>query len=1205
MKKVGLFLDEIKDQGIDVTQKFAKLGHNTGNMLFWYALKELLDVDVKPRWYINHSDELPLEEYQAFLTTDLVWIRQMQDFSYMNKVLDAIGILPLIPVSIGLQSKDYQVDFRFHPDTLKVLARISERCVMGVRGVYTAEILAKNGIKNFKIIGCPSMYLDVPGLYTVNNQKKPICKVSMNFETFYDRFSQEKRALLSYGMMHDYSFVEQAQRELSAQQEEDEGTLNQVKAWLSKRSNCFFEINDWRSYMRNYDFSFGMRFHGNVMALWENVPALFISNDSRTRELCEHFSLPMIELGAFNCERPVEYYYELADYSEFHKNYEKRRKEFVEFMEGNGICLKQERKENLKMLVYPDLKLEEKQKVLIAINHMAALYQAVVLKYYLYKEQEVTLLIRGNFCESEFVKNLVQKGIFKKTVPYEDYFVFSSFLGDRHISKSYRDEDWRSIVTDYFDAVMAEHEISIYDFSEIITTCDINNNFYLYCVFKEKPAIFMEMGEDQFKNQARYSGNRIEANGSLVLEELNRKYHALSGEGTVTTRRILMGSDCRKINEKDIQLDFLDLFYHMSQEEKRYVAACIPAGTMVEFKDLDLILLNSPMWRRPLIKLLPPFHYYLYLLIADYYCNGRKVAFKDHPYGGRGLLEKQLTEAEYILDKDIPIEFYGLLEGFHINRVFRIESTSGTKIRRFVDEEISLNRSYMASYRQIHKLYASYLIDAYLQIPSTRYHLYGIDREFVMMFHKYAFQPFLKDDPRGIDTRILKGNIFTVVGDVPTSEYDNIEYALNNADDNTRVVFLSDYLKEIKESVLLDYAIPIVIEKHKQKETVLCDTETEVIYFFCKNKEVRDNVKKLNYRKELPHTGISLHIFADTKGTILVELRMKKICEAAKAVSENTKAVDHLIHIILNEKRANQVDVKRVIIGGLGLYYSQYINCIRIQEGMGEIRVLGVTDFQKRYLYLDGYKFIPIDEVDPSKVDFIVITDEKNFKEYFRMMVGKGFCEDQIVQAKAFLLPEFRFSEYVKLVKSHVSIIANNCWGGYAYHRLGLSFRSPFINMSEDDMHYIKLLQNLKSNLSEKLTFRKFGYQARLKKNYPICTLGEDIILHFTHYSDMQEVEQKWYSRLERMNWDNLFIMMYTEKMEVARIFDALDYPKKICFVPFESNLNSAYTVRLAKEVEVPFWSVVNGIAEGIYQDYDLVRLLMTGKILSNRYYET
>lgn len=105
----------------------------------------------------------------------------------------------------------------------------------------------------------------------------------------------------------------------------------------------------------------------------------------------------------------------------------------------------------------------------------------------------------------------------------------------------------------------------------------------------------------------------------------------------------------------------------------------------------------------------------------------------------------------------------------------------------------------------------------------------------------------------------------------------------------------------------------------------------------------------------------------------------------------------------------------------------------------------------------------------------------------------------------------------------------------------------------------------------------------------------------------MEEVEAKWYDRVGRINWDNLFIMMFTNKWESIEAFDTLDYNKKICFVPFE-NVNlprSAFSLQIANHNEmrnVPLYKMVNGIPKGEYHDYDLAELLLAGRVNHDRY---
>ena len=337
MKKIGMFLDEIKDQNIDISEKFQKVGRNTGNLLFWHSLKTLPDLDVKSWWYINKPDKLNLNEYKAFITTDLIWIQEMADFSRLNKVLDILGDLPLVPISIGVQANNFNPDFKLHPETVKVIKRISERCIMGVRGYYTAYILAKYGIKNFEVIGCPSMYLPGVDFKKIGKNKILPQKIVANFATFYGIQSKTRIDFLKYCATQNFGFVEQCPFRISEKNILDVTELSQIKTWIESQGNCFFDTKQWQEYMCDFDFSMGMRFHGNVMALWSGIPALFISYDSRTKELCDFYSLPNINIEEFDYSKPIERYYELANYEIFLEHYNECKNNYVNFLQKNNL----------------------------------------------------------------------------------------------------------------------------------------------------------------------------------------------------------------------------------------------------------------------------------------------------------------------------------------------------------------------------------------------------------------------------------------------------------------------------------------------------------------------------------------------------------------------------------------------------------------------------------------------------------------------------------------------------------------------------------------------------------------------------------------------------------------------------------------------------------------------------------------------------
>ena len=124
-------------------------------------------------------------------------------------------------------------------------------------------------------------------------------------------------------------------------------------------------------------------------------------------------------------------------------------------------------------------------------------------------------------------------------------------------------------------------------------------------------------------------------------------------------------------------------------------------------------------------------------------------------------------------------------------------------------------------------------------------------------------------------------------------------------------------------------------------------------------------------------------------------------------------------------------------------------------------------------------------------------------------------------------------------------------------------------------------------------------YNEELGREYPIGRCG-DIELHFIHYTTFESAKENWEKRKKRINWDNLFIMMYTENEEIAEKFLELPYEKKICFVPFmteESSLCYVNCFNLEKGMNEGLWRKVNKMAARQLLYYDDVELLYQGKI--------
>lgn len=292
----------------------------------------------------------------------------------------------------------------------------------------------------------------------------------------------------------------------------------------------------------------------------------------------------------------------------------------------------------------------------------------------------------------------------------------------------------------------------------------------------------------------------------------------------------------------------------------------------------------------------------------------------------------------------------------------------------------------------------------------------------------------------------------------------------------------------------------------------------------------------------------------------------------------------------------------KCIVYGVGKDYNQYINSLRLYEQLQTIKILGVSSKQQIYEKVDGYDFISKEQLTCLDYDLIVITSERFFMEIRKELIELGIDEEKLIPARIFTLPELDMDKYLQLKKSRPSIFAPNCWGGITYHRLGLEFLSPFINMWEPKEDYLRILQNPQEYLKYPVELLEYSYSPALKKEYPVCRLN-NIKLHFNHYASYEEAVYKWDERKKRINWNNLFIMMRTGEKEVAKKFIDLPYEKKVCFVPFQTDEEALLYIDYKNETElhnINFNDITIRLAQGEYQYYDVIELLM-GNINKNR----
>lgn len=154
--------------------------------------------------------------------------------------------------------------------------------------------------------------------------------------------------------------------------------------------------------------------------------------------------------------------------------------------------------------------------------------------------------------------------------------------------------------------------------------------------------------------------------------------------------------------------------------------------------------------------------------------------------------------------------------------------------------------------------------------------------------------------------------------------------------------------------------------------------------------------------------------------------------------------------------------MRKVIIWGTGREYEEIINQIQYEICKGNLKVIALVARQEDIIgsTLDGFKMIRREDISSAEVDYLIITSTKWYKEIKNEALLLGICENKIINGRVFKLPLFDFERYIKLIENPLTILSDDCWGGYIYHELCMKFYSPLINMYMEYDSYFKFLEN-------------------------------------------------------------------------------------------------------------------------------------------------
>ena len=238
-----------------------------------------------------------------------------------------------------------------------------------------------------------------------------------------------------------------------------------------------------------------------------------------------------------------------------------------------------------------------------------------------------------------------------------------------------------------------------------------------------------------------------------------------------------------------------------------------------------------------------------------------------------------------------------------------------------------------------------------------------------------------------------------------------------------------------------------------------------------------------------------------------------------------------------------------------------------------------------------------IDKKDLASLDYdlvLVTGHDVDLAPIIKEAEALGLDTNKFVLDRTVLIPGFTIEKYKELRRSNLSIISMGWWAGIAYYKLGLPELSPTIGMYTTEENFMNFLPEARWHMKKDLHFERTEYNPDLGINYPIFWL-DGTQWFMNGYANDAAALETWNNRKEKINWSNVLVTMHTSSPEVLERFDCLPYAKKVCFVPFDTELESGFYIN-PELCGGNLLHASEGIITGEVKAYNVWDLLLYGK---------
>jgi polysaccharide pyruvyl transferase WcaK-like protein len=304
------------------------------------------------------------EEYDYVILRGSNYINREMNWRDTIPVLKRLG-LPVIAFGVGAQAP-VKGQLELSEESKAVWRLIADSTTsVGVRGAYSAQVLNDIGIKNVRVIGCPTAFrrnnqhlrIKLPELDTVEKVGVTVRReVSPTYAQDIQRYLTLHRDLIK-AMANRFDITLMAQGEVEEKKmvfgtdEQKEDAIAALKAnrWVSDwyfddameklyRERMYYSdvVADYETLVRAHQLVLGYRLHGNLMALANGVPSIYFTYDSRTAEFAETYKIPSYDVFGGKPFR-LEDYWDQSLFDKYNRAWFETYGEMNVFLTENGV----------------------------------------------------------------------------------------------------------------------------------------------------------------------------------------------------------------------------------------------------------------------------------------------------------------------------------------------------------------------------------------------------------------------------------------------------------------------------------------------------------------------------------------------------------------------------------------------------------------------------------------------------------------------------------------------------------------------------------------------------------------------------------------------------------------------------------------------------------------------------------------------------